>query len=140
MPHRMPAWLRRVLSGSGALLLLSGVLWLAVHHGSGAGELPHPLEAWALRLHGLAAFAGLFVMGAVSAAHVPQGWRWSQRARWAGQRRSGLMLCALGAALALTGYTLYYFAPEGIRPALGWAHSGLGVAMGWLISRHRRAT
>ena len=128
------------LVGSGAALLLSGGLWLAVHHtvGAGAGELPHPLEAWAMRLHGLSAFAGLFVLGALAAAHVPQGWRWSQRPRWAGQRTSGLLLCGLAAALVATGYALYYFAPEAIRPGLGWAHAALGVAMALVVLRHRR--
>ena len=128
------------LVGSGAALLLSGALWLAVHHmvGAGAGELPHPLEAWAMRLHGLSAFAGLFVLGALAAAHVPQGWRWSHRPRWAGQRTSGLLLCGLAAALVATGYALYYFAPEAIRPGLGWAHAALGVAMALVVLRHRR--
>ena len=91
-----------------------------------------------LRLHGLAAFAGVFVYGALTAAHIPQGWRLAQRRRWAGQRRSGLQLCAVGALLVLSGYALLYFAPESVRPALGWVHTGLGLAMAALIAGHRR--
>jgi hypothetical protein len=138
--HRLVRWQRVALHSTGAALLASGGGWLALHYsiGAGAGELPHPLEAWALRLHGLAAFAGLFVLGALAAAHVPQGWRLSHRRRWAGQRSSGVLLCVIGALLALTGYLLYYFAPESLRPALGWAHAFLGVAMAALIASHRR--
>ena len=76
-----------------------------------------------MRLHGLAAFGALFVLGALAAAHVPQGWRVASRLGWTRQRSIGLVLCGLAAALALTGYLLYYFAPEPVRPALGWVHA-----------------
>ena len=134
--HRLLAWQRVTLYLTGALLVLSGVAWLALHYS--AGELPHPLEAWCLRLHGLAAFAGLFVLGVLAGAHIPQGWRLSQRRRWAGQRGSGVLLCVIGALLALSGYTLFYFASEAVRPALGWAHTFVGALMGLLIASHRR--
>ena len=139
-PHRLVRWQKFALYVSGALLLATGSVWLALHYsiGAGAGGLPHPLETWSLRLHGLAAFAGLFVLGVLAAAHIPQGWRLSQRRRWAGQRRSGVLLCVIGALLVLTGYLLYYFASEAVRPALGWAHALVGVGMGVLIASHRR--
>jgi hypothetical protein len=138
--NRLPRWQRQTLYASGTLLMLSGLLWLAVHYsvGAGAGELPHPIEAWTMRLHGLAAFAGLFMLGALSASHVPRGWRLTRRQRWANQRQSGLTLCVFAAVLAGTGYWLYYFAPESIRPALGWVHTGAGVAMGILFAIHGR--
>ena len=138
--QRLVRWQRLALYLSGALLLATGAVWLAVHYsiGAGAGELPHPVEAWSLRLHGLAAFAGVFVLGALAAAHIPQGWRLSNRRRWAGQRNSGLLLCVLGGLLALSGYLLYYFASEAVRPALGWAHAAFGLAMAALIASHRR--
>ena len=138
--HRLARWQRLALYVTGALLVLTGGVWLAVHYsiGAGAGELPQPLEAWILRLHGLAAMAGLFVLGLLAAAHIPQGWRLSHRRRWAGQRRSGVLLCVGGGLLAASGYLLFYFAPETVRPALGWAHAIVGLAMGWLIASHRR--
>jgi len=66
--HRLLRWQRLALYLAGAVLLLTGGLWLLVHYsvGAGAGALPHPLEAWSLRLHGLAAFAGLFVLGVLN--------------------------------------------------------------------------
>ena len=136
--HRLVRWQRLALYITGAWLLATGSAWLLLHYSLGAGELPHPLEAWSLRLHGLAAFAGLFVLGLLAAAHIPQGWRLSHRRRWAGQRSSGVLLCVIGALLALTGYLLYYFASEAVRPALGWAHAIVGVTMGVLIASHRR--
>jgi hypothetical protein len=135
------AWQRAGVFAAGAALLGSGGLWLAVHYavGLGAGELPHPLEAWMLRLHGFAAFAALFLMGAVAAAHVPHGWRLSRRPRRAGQRRTGVALLACAGLLGLSGYLLYYFAPEAWRPALGWAHTATGAAMALLLAIHRQA-
>ena len=136
--HRLVRWQRRVLYGAGAVLLASGIGWLFLHYGRGADALPSPIEAWAMRIHGLASFLVLFGFGALAASHVPQGWRLSQRLRWARQRGSGVILCTLAATLAATGYLLYYFAPEGVRPALGWLHSALGVAMALVVVWHRR--
>ncbi len=161
---RLPRWQRASLLVVALLLLVTGIVWLALHYsvGSGAGELPHPLEAWAMRLHGLAAFGGLFLLGALAASHIPQGWRMSAhgrpkrefppgetarsaggapfvgRHRWAQQRGSGVGLCVLGALLAATGWLLYYFAPESVRPALGWLHAGAGAAMALLAAVHQR--
>ncbi len=136
--HRLIRWQRFALYTSGAVLLVTGAAWLLLHYSLGAGDMPNPLEAWSLRLHGLAAFAGLFVLGVLAAAHVPQGWRLSHRRRWSGQCSSGVLLCVLGALLSLTGYLLYYFASEAVRPALGWAHAFVGITMGALIASHRR--
>jgi len=136
--HRLVPWQRHVLYGAGALLLASGVGWLAIHYGRSADALPSPLEAWAMRIHGLASFLVLFGFGALAASHVPQGWRLSHRLRWARQRGSGVVLCALAAMLAATGYLLYYFAPEAARPTLGWLHSALGTAMVLVVVWHRR--
>ena len=142
-PHRhngLPRWQRGLLYVSALLLLVTGVAWLAVHYlaGAGAGELPHPMEAWTIRLHGFAAFFGLFVFGALAGAHIPQGWRMSGRHRWAQQRGSGVALCSIAALLAFTGYLLYYFAPETVRPALGWLHAGIGILMAVLGLIHRK--
>lgn len=138
--HRLPRWQRRSLLTSGTLLLVTGLVWLAVHYsvGAGAGELPHPLEAWCLRLHGFAAMVAIFVLGGLAASHVPQGWRLSRRWRLARQQRSGVLLCSAAALLMLSGYLLYYFAPEILRPALGFAHAALGVTMTGLVLWHRR--
>jgi len=91
-----------------------------------------------IKLHGLAAFFALFLLGALAATHIPQGWRLSSRPRHAAQRSTGVSLCVLGGLLALSGYLLYYFAPESLRPALGWGHAALGLAMVALGLNHGR--
>jgi peptidoglycan/LPS O-acetylase OafA/YrhL len=142
-PHnRLRPWQRQAIDGSGALLLASGAVWLLLHYGRG-DELPHPLEPWSMRLHGLASFVSLFMLGVLAAFHVPHGWRATARhgLRQPGraQRRWGLLLCVLAAALAASGYALYYFAPDNVRPALGGAHSAAGAAMAGALLAHRRA-
>lgn len=137
-PHRLPRWQRLSLYVTGTVLLATGALWLAVHYGRSDDALPSPMEPWSMRLHGLAGFAALFLFGALAAAHIPQGWRVSHRMRWAPQRGTGLALCALVGLLALTGYLLYYFAPEGVRAPLGWLHSATGLAVLLLVLVHRR--
>jgi hypothetical protein len=136
--HRLVAWQRLLLYVAGVLLLVSGAGWLVLHLARASDALPSPFEAWSMRIHGLAAFAVIFVFGALAAAHIPQGWRISHRWRWERQRGSGVALCVLAATVALTGYLLYYFAPEAVRPALGWLHSGLGTAMAVIVAAHRR--
>ncbi|MFT3812552.1 MAG: DUF4405 domain-containing protein [Acidovorax sp.] len=139
-------WQYRLLYATLALLAASGVAWLAVHYlwGAGADRLPHPLEPWLMRLHGAAGFAALFMAGVLACVHVPQGWRMVTRIphlreRWAGQRRTGLALCALGGACVASSYLLYYFAPENLRPVLGWAHAAAGLALAALLPLHEKS-
>ncbi|HMN84235.1 MAG TPA: DUF4405 domain-containing protein [Burkholderiaceae bacterium] len=140
--NRVAPWQRRLLHASAWLLAASGVAWLGIHYlwGAGAGELPHPLEPWLIRLHGAAAFAALFVAGVLSAGHIPNGWRLTapkmRRADLAGQRRTGLAMTTLGAAAVFSGYLLYYFAPEPVRPSLGWVHAIIGLTMALLVPLH----
>ena len=138
--QRLTPWQRRLLEGCGGILLVTGLAWLVVHYdfGAGADALPAPAEAWLLRLHGLAGFGALFLLGALAAHHIPHGWRLSARHRHARQRGTGLALCTLAGLLAATGYALYYFAPEAVRPALGWIHAALGVGLAGVVLRHRR--
>ena len=127
-------WQRLGVYASIAVLTLSGLVWLLVHYawGAGAGELPHPLELWMIRLHGAFAMAGLFFVGTVASWHVPRGW---QLAR---QRGTGAAVLSGLALLALSGYALYYFAPETLRVWLGNVHAAVGVAVGVLLVWHSR--
>lgn len=129
--HRPAHWQRRLLAATALLLLASGAAWLALHYslGAGADALPHPAEAALMKLHGAAAFGALFGGGLMAGHHIPATWRLAQRPRHAGQRRSGLMLCGLFGLASASAYALYYFAPEAVRPALGWAHAGAGLAL-----------
>jgi cation transport ATPase len=136
-PGRLEAWQRWLVYGSSALLLASGVLWLVFHYGlrvaTDFGLQPHPLEyAW-LRLHGAAAMLGLVAIGSLLPAHVARAWE-ARKNRAAG----GIML-AVFAALAATGYLLYYFATEASRGWLSLLHWGLGLAAVPALFWHVRA-
>ena len=102
--NRLPRWQSVTVASVGLATLATGAAWLALHYADGAtADLPHPAEAWLMRVHGLAAFGALFALGALAAAHVPQGWRIVGRLGWARQRASGVALCALAVLVALTG-------------------------------------
>ena len=128
-------WQRRGVYASVAVLTASGLVWLAAHYGwgAGSGELPVPLEVWMIRLHGASAMAGLFFIGLLCAVHVPRGWRSAR------QRATGASLLSGMAALALSGYALYYFAPETLRPWIGNLHAAVGAAVAGLLYWHSRA-
>jgi hypothetical protein len=126
---RPSRWQRQGLLAVGLLLTATGAAWLVLHTLAAGDGLPHPAEAWLMRLHGAGAFAALFGAGLMAGQHIPAGWHAAQRPRHASQRRSGLWLCSLLALSVVSAYALYYFAPEWLRPTLGWLHSGAGTAM-----------
>lgn len=134
--NHLPPWQRRLLDATLLALLISGLAWLAVHYGMGAGSgpdvLPHPAEPWLMRLHGLCGFAGLFVLGTVSALHVPRGWRRGSH------RRSAIVVLAGWGISLLTAWLLYYLASESTRPTIGWLHAGIAAALCIAILVHRR--
>src|SRR5215470_887406 len=102
----LPKLLRVGIYAVAALLWLSGALWLGLHHAlpqKGAfGLLPNPWEAPLMRVHGLIAVAGVFLIGWMTAAHVTTRWS-SER-----NRRSGLALGGTALLLVFSGYALYY--------------------------------
>jgi len=108
------------------LLWASGVGWLAFHYflrQSGEfGEMPNPLEPWWLRLHGAAAFAGLWLIGLLWAIHLVPAWK-------ARRRSSGIVLGVATALLVLSGYLIYYVGDEGARDAIVLAHWLVGLAL-----------
>jgi hypothetical protein len=133
----LPRWQRRGLYASLLLLLASGLGWLAVHYTVGAGTgdgLPHWSEPWWMRLHGAAVMASLFFVGTLLPGHAMRGWRMGR------QRRLGLVLWTLLALLVVSGYLLYYFAPDDWRPAIGLTHSAIGVLLGLALLWHRRGS
>jgi len=118
--------LRALIFSAGALLWLSGVVWLALHYGfaqrSAFGPLPNPWEPGVMRVHGLLAVAGVFLLGWITAGHVTE--RWRNRAR----RFSGLVLTTSAAVLILSGYALYYTTGSP-HEVTAFAHEALGVAV-----------
>jgi hypothetical protein len=131
---------RRMLYACTAVLLLSGLMWLSVHHlawpsaSRAATEgLPSPWEPWLMRVHGAAMMLMLFLVGRLSATHVMRGWRLHVR------RKGGVAMLTGLALMALTGYSLYYLIPDDWRDVDGWVHAAVGVAwvLGLLLHRRR---
>ena len=134
----LPRWQKRWLYSSAVLLLLTGMAWLLWYYSRAEDALPSPIEPWLMRVHGAAAFAALLGLGAVGGSHVPAGWRLTRRHhRHVGQRSTGMLLVAMAALCIVTAYALYYFAPEGVRAPLGWAHGALGLCAGVAWWSHR---
>jgi hypothetical protein len=117
--HRWWAW------GILGLLWLSGAAWLycrygLVQHGE-FGDLPHPLQGWVLRLHGLAAFASLWLLGLLWGIHITRAWPTRKR------RYTGIGMFAAASMLVLSGYLLYY-GGESLRDIASPLHWLLGLA------------
>jgi hypothetical protein len=114
--------LRATILTVGALLWLTGALWLLLHllfpaHNE-FGTLPNAWEAPLMRLHGLIAVATVFLFGWVGAGHILA--RWSAAAN----RISGLWLMGAAVVLVVSGYALYY--------TTGAFHEGAAGVHEWL--------
>ena len=140
--NRLPRGLRRSIHGLTTLLVLSGAGWLVVAYLlAPMGEptpAPHPWGGPLLAVHGVAAYAALLACGLVGHAHLRIGWQLP------GLRGPGASLCAVMAALALSGLGFYYSANEAALPWLRWGHVAAGVALPLALALHiargRRAT
>lgn len=132
MPIALPRWQRLAIYTAVGALLATGIAWLIVAwpFGNGADDMTTAMRAaaaWSLRLHGIAAYAGLIVVGAVLPVHIRLAWL-RQR-----NRASGCSLTILFLALAITGLWLYY-GSEGGRSVVSTVHWLIGLAWPiWLI-------
>ena len=130
MPVRAPVRLtkpRRLrLYGVGLALWATGALWLVFHYfmvsKTDFGPSPHPLEHWWLSLHGLAAFATLWMFGLMWGTHIVGGWQTGRR------RITGSLLLLVLAELIGTGYLLYYPPGDDWVPTLAILHWAIGLA------------
>lgn len=131
MPVRHPVRLtknrRLAVYGVGLFLWLSGVLWLIFHYfmvqETEFGPAPHPAEHWFLSLHGLFAFASLWMFGLLWGSHIVGAWKTKRH------RVSGSILFGILAALILTGYLLYYPPSDEAVAPIAVIHWGIGLAV-----------
>lgn len=127
---------KRTIYSVFALLWASGALWIVFHYFMRVpgefGLQAHPLENWWLRLHGLAAFASLVVIGSVLPVHARRAWQLKKN------RSSGLSMKIIFFWLGATGYALYYFASESNENWLPLLHWIVGLALPLLLIFHIR--
>jgi uncharacterized membrane protein len=130
--HLDPSARRQVLAACG-IIALSGVAWMVIGWNLDAADYSNPLRTWrhrALVLHGVAAYALLWIAGRLYALHQQGNWR-AQR-----NRASGLGLSLALLLLAASGLTLYYPPHEDWRDAFSMLHQILGAALVLLIPLH----
>jgi hypothetical protein len=90
-------------------------------------------RALLMKIHGAAAMAGMVLLGALLARHVPCGWK--ARAN----RTSGAALLAASLWLIASGYALYYSGSEALRAFASQTHFWVGVAFAVVFGLHRRS-
>jgi hypothetical protein len=120
----MTRGLRATVLAAGALLWLTGALWLGAHFAfpqrNEFGALPNPWEAPLMRVHGLISVAAVFLFGWIGAGHILP--RWSAAA----QRVSGLWLGGCAIVLVVSGYALYY-TTDPLHTGAAVLHEALGL-------------
>lgn len=112
---RLPSSLRAGVYGTGALVAITGTLWLIVH------DTWRRFAATCMELHGGSAMILLVLIGAAAALHAPAGWRERKN------RVSGAVLSTVLAILLLTGVLLYYAGDERARGLASVVHWTLGL-------------
>lgn len=134
--RRLRAWFYGVFG----LLFLSGLGWLALHLCSKRTDpdaAPSPAEPWLMKLHGAAAMATLVILGILIPIHIARGWNSGQN------RKAGILVVSVCAALAVTGYALYYSGNETLRDASALSHDALGLlvpaALVWHVAAGQRS-
>ena len=131
---RLGRWHQGYLYVFGALLVLSGALWLLFHYfvriPGQFGDTPHMLEPWWLCVHGLCAAAFLIGFGSVLPGHVRRAWIARRN------RLSGTLFFSLVALLIASGYGLYYLADESVRGFVSAMHWTIGLGMPALVGWH----
>jgi len=115
-----------------ATLLATGLVWLVADQlkASEGGELWQAIAANTLMLHGIAAMAGLILLGAMIPMHLRRSWR-------AGKNRiSGAVMVAANAVLVITACGLYYAGSELLRTFVVDVHIAVGLALPALVAAH----
>ncbi len=143
-PMRLSRQHRQWIYAAGGSLVGSGVAWLIAHYllvgANSFGEAHHPSEPWWLRLHGAAMMAFLVVLGTILPGHVTRAWSLRKNCVQSVRRNvvTGILMLSLVAALALTGYALYYSGSEELRPYISTGHWVMGLAAAAGFYQHRR--
>ena len=132
-PVKLPAWQRRGVYASVAVLALTGLVWLAVHFLSAQpddGLSQGTAKLWTIRVHAAAALCTLVMVGSLLPVHIRPAWHTRKN------RVSGALVVGVMVVLALTGYALGY-APEGwARQWSAWSHWAVGAASPLLLLLH----
>ncbi|MBC3878313.1 DUF4405 domain-containing protein [Undibacterium sp. FT79W] len=130
----MEAWHKYMLYGLVATLFISGVTWLLARYFLRTmgefGENINPLEHWSMQAHGGLIIPLSFLVGGLLFQHIRRAHR-AQR-----NRNTGWSMILILLWLALTGYALYYFSSEDLRPYWSTAHWTIGLTLPLMLGFH----
>ena len=137
---RHQAW----LYGALAILLVTGLIWAALHYwGRGAEDEVSAWEPRLMKIHGAAAMLALVMLGTLVPLHIKRAWHARRN------RLSGALMIGWFGLLTVTGYGLYYSGGERLRQWTSWIHLLAGalivplliwhVVAGWRAMGRRRA-
>lgn len=132
-PIALPRWQRRTLYAVVVLLVASGIGWLLTAWRADPEAMSaaaRALSVWCLRVHGIAAYAALVIVGGLLPMHARSAWQ-RRRNRWSGALLSTLLLL-----LAATGLWLYY-GPEAGRDLVSAWHWVVGLVLPVWLLLHR---
>ena len=121
--NRQHPFMRTLIYAALFALVATGVLWKFDMQ-----------RALLMKIHGAAAMAGMVLVGALLARHVPCGWK--KRAN----RASGAALLVALLWLLVSGYVLYYSGSEVLHAFASQTHFWVGVALAALFGLHHGAT
>lgn len=118
-----------------SFLLLSGILWVVAHyflrsHGE-FGDTVNPLEPLSLKLHGAAVLIASFSAGTMLPGHANLHWRHERN------KIAGALMITILAALAITGWVLYYAVTEENQGTVSLIHWIIGLLMLPIVILHR---
>ncbi len=118
----------------GGALWVSGCAWLCLDQFFAQrgpfGNIPHPLAAPLLLVHGVTAIASLYLFGWITAHHALRWWA-------AGLRRSsGAVLAGFVALLIVSGFALFFVSSDAWQRYAAAVHDVLGVAVTLFAIRH----
>lgn len=126
---RIPQSRRRAIYTTFGVLLITGVVWLAIHFMAEDPAELTALLAWNMKFHGAAAWLATYLIGTIWAAHIKLAWKLQHN------RRAGAAFGLMMGLLLVSGYGLYYFNGETLRMLTEWLHwgaGGLAVGLFWL--------
>ncbi len=134
-PVRLKRGRRWLSYGIGLGLWASGTIWLVYHYflkqRTEFGLAENPLTHWWLALHGLFAFATLWLFGLLWGQHILGAWKTKRH------RVSGSLLIAVLAVLIVTGYLLYYAGGDETQAIVSAVHWVVGLAAPLPFLLHR---
>lgn len=130
---RLSPFARNTVLLCSLLVIASGVAWMVLGGLMDEQDYTDPLHTLRHRmlvLHGITAYALLWMVGRLSNLHQQGNWRAHRN------RLNGLLLTAVLALLAVSGLCLYYPPHEDWREAISQLHQGLGIALAMLLPLH----